>query len=185
MKFYILLIVLALTSGCASVSNRVQEAQPYSAQINWPEEYTPEDATFYVHNKLLIDALAEKVWDELIQAETWPAWYEGAFNVDVINNDSGLLEADSVFTWKTMGLNFTSEITEFERPYRLSRVSERNFIKGYHAWLLVSQGDKTLLVTDESQHGLLAVLQGIFQPHKLHGLHDIWLAEIKAKAEDK
>lgn len=185
MRLLILLLLILTASGCASVAKRVQQAQPYSAQINWPENYAPADAVFYVHNKILIDASPERIWQVLIQAETWPSWYQGALNVEVINSDTGLLEADSVFKWKTMGLNFTSKITEFEQPYRLSWESDRSFIRGYHAWLLVPQGDKTLLVTDESQHGALAYLQSIFQPNKLHGLHDVWLSNIKQKAESE
>ena len=39
------------------------------------------------------------------------------------------------------------------------------------------------LVTAESQHGLLTFLQRVFVPTKLHDLHDVWLAQIKKRAE--
>jgi hypothetical protein len=38
-------------------------------------------------------------------------------------------------------------------------------------------------VTDESQFGILAWLQGIFIPNKLSKLHDASLAAIKVRAE--
>jgi hypothetical protein len=173
-----------LLSGCTSVTERVQQAQPYSAQITWPKKYAPMHAVFYVHNKIEINAPPQKIWDLLIQAETWPQWYEGAFNVDVVNNESGVLEANSIFKWKTMGLDFTSTIKEFKPPFRLSWESNKYLINGYHAWLLIPTEKGTLLITDESQHGLLAYLQSIFLPNKLRNFHDIWLAEIKKKAED-
>lgn len=154
-----------------------------SRDINWPEEYKPENSRFFVENEIFIEAPAQEIWDIIIQAESWPDWYEGALNVEVINSETGILEPNSVFTWKTMGLNFTSTITEFEPPYRLSWESEKRSIKGYHAWLIIPYENGAYLITDESQYGWLTFLEKVFQPNKLHGLHDIWLSEIKRKAE--
>ena len=177
-------IALFTLSACASVSERIADAQPYSDMINWPDEYLPEDADFYVHNKIEIDAEPEVIWQILIDAENWPDWYRGAFDVAITNSPSPVLLSDSVFTWNTMGLDFTSVITEFDAPYRLSWVSERSFIKGYHAWLIIpGENGATLLVTDESQTGFFAHLQSIFQKDKLRDLHDEWLLQIKRKAE--
>ena len=183
MKYYIYILIVMISTACVSIEKRVAEAQPYSSQINWPPKYTPEDSTFYVHNKILINASPEKIWNVLIDAESWPDWYEGASNVKIIKQDNGLLKQDSVFTWKTMGFDFTSEVTEFDKPYRLSWESDRSLISGYHAWLLVPEGSQTWLITDESQHGVLAVLQSIFQRKKLHGLHQTWLEKIREKSE--
>jgi len=154
-------------------------------EIYWPEEYIPSESKFFVHNNIFIEASAETIWEIIIQAETWPEWYEGAENVEIINSDSGILDSTSVFTWKTMGLNFTSTITEFAPPYRLSWESSKRSIQGYHAWLIIPTSNGVFLVTDESQNGWLTFLEKTFQPNKLHRLHDIWLSEIKKKAEQK
>ena len=190
MRLLAIILILALPA-CASVSKRVAEAQPYSSQILWPEEFSPGKADFYVHNKIEIDASAQDVLDVLIEAGTWTDWYEGASNLQFVKGEGPDLTEDSVFTWKTMGLNFTSEITGFDppkpgtmAPSRLSWVSRKSTIQGYHAWLLVPMNDgRTLLVTDESQNGFLATLQGVFQRNKLRKLHDVWLGEIKNRAE--
>ncbi len=174
---------LFFIAGCASVSKRIAEAQPYINEINWPAEYLPEAATFYVHNKIEIDAAPQVVWDILIQAESWPQWYSGAAEVDIKTPGNTELEADSVFSWKTMGLRFESSVREFEPPYRLSWESRKSSIRGYHAWLIIPTDKGSLLITDESQKGWLAVLESVFQPDKLGRLHDIWLTEIKRKAE--
>ena len=84
--------------------------------INWPAEYEPSKAKFFVHNKIDVNAPPEVVWQLLIQAEKWPEWYEGASNVRLSGSQNGLLEDGSVFTWKTMGLNFESTIKKFV-PY--------------------------------------------------------------------
>jgi uncharacterized protein YndB with AHSA1/START domain len=166
-----------------SVNISALMGQTDTYQINWPDKYEPQKAKFFVHNEIFIEASAKEIWDILIQAETWPNWYEGAFNVKVINSNDGKLDSNSVFTWKTMGLNFKSTITEFEPPHRLSWESEKKSIQGYHAWLIIPTENGCRVITDESQHGFLTFLQKVFQPNKLHRLHDIWLMEIKNKAE--
>jgi uncharacterized protein YndB with AHSA1/START domain len=151
--------------------------------INWPARYLPEDAAFFVHNEIEIAAAPEDVWAELIEAEGWPGWYEGASGVKVEGSEGGRLRPGASFAWRTMDLDFVSVITEFDPPKRLSWESRKWAIQGYHAWLLIPTAGGTRLVTDESQHGVLAVLQGIFIPNKLGRLHDVWLAEIKKRAE--
>ena len=176
-------ITLLFIVSCASTQQAIQSGQPYTDQINWPAEYEPSKASFFVHNRIEVKAPPEVVWDILIHAEAWPRWYEGASNVKVQNSEKGLLEADSVFTWKTMGLNFESTVKEFVPPSRLSWESRKTIIQGYHAWLIIPSKDGCIVVTDESQRGWLTILEKIFQPNKLRKLHDVWLAEIKNKAE--
>ncbi|MEO0727295.1 MAG: SRPBCC domain-containing protein [Bacteroidota bacterium] len=184
-KFQFLTLLLALLmSSCYSVKKSV-EASPYAKQINWPAPYAPEEAKFYVHNSIEIAAAPEVVWEILLAAETWPAWYEGATDVQVQSNDDGLLTEEAVFSWTTMGLDFTSTIREFEPPYRLSWESEKKSIKGYHAWLIIPTKTGCQLITDESQHGWLTFMEKTFQPQKLERLHDVWLAAIKDKAENQ
>jgi uncharacterized protein YndB with AHSA1/START domain len=175
--------------GCASVppagtpENALAKRPPPAHRINWPARYEPADAGFFVHNQIEISAPPEAVWHVLLQAETWPSWYEGAENVKVTNGKNGALDADATFTWSTMGLDFTSRVTEFQPPFRLSWESRKSTIQGYHAWLIIPSGAGSRLVTEESQHGLMTVMQKIFVPDKLHRLHDIWLAQIKKRAE--
>ena len=183
------LSLLSLISGCGTVqpvgsaSNTLSEREVQPNEINWPSGYEPQDATFFVHNKIEIKASPQTIWDILIHAHAWPTWYEGASDVKIANSEDGILRADSVFTWRTMDMQFTSTIKEFKPPYRLSWESRKTLIQGYHAWLIVPTDDGCLLITDESQHGFLASMQGIFIPNKLRLLHDVWLAQVKAKAE--
>lgn len=170
-KVFPIMIILSL-----KLSVLIAQEAPYI--INWPEEYEPQHAKFFVSNEVFINASAEKIWNILIEAETWPNWYEGASNVKLLSSDYGTLESKSVFTWKTMGMNFKSTITEFEPPHRLSWESEKRSIKGYHAWLIIPVENGCRVITDESQHGFLTFFEKTFQPRKLHRLHDTWLNEI-------
>lgn len=184
MKKYIsTLLISLLLVNCVSTRQRVAKAQPYTQEINWPEVYKPEKANFFVHNEIDISASPENVWTILIQAETWPNWYKGAKNVQVINNDDKKLSTKTSFSWKTMGINFTSNIKEFQPYTRLSWESKKSLIKGYHAWLIILTDDGCKVVTQESQYGFLTFLQKVFMPNKLRKLHDVWLLELKTKAE--
>ncbi len=179
-----LLISEAVFSGCATISREehfaASEAVP--GKINWPAEYIPEEATFFLHNSIDIKAPPQVVWDILVDAKSWSQWYEGASNVNV-PNESGRLSAGMEFTWKTMGQNLTTTVAEFEPPYRLGWDSRKNTLRAYHAWLIVPTETGCTVITEESQYGFLALMQKIFIPNKLHRLHDVWLAEMKARAE--
>lgn len=177
-------------SACSSVptigdpSNVLVRGGAAPDKINWPEKYKPENATFAVSNSVDIKAPPQVVWDIIVQAETWPSWYKGATNVRVLNASDGKLKADSAFNWQTMGQDFTSKIYEFDPPYRLSWESRKSTIQGYHAWLIVPTASGGVrLISDESMNGFLASMQALFLPNKLAELHDLWLAEIKKKAE--
>ncbi len=179
-----------LLGGCstprtapAMAADPVVSARLPADQINWPAAYAPAEATFFVHNEIEIQAPPAVVWEILIQANQWPDWYVGATHVSVIGAADGRLAAGSRLAWNTMGLRFESEIKEFAPPFRLSWESRKTAIRGYHAWLIIATPQGCRVITDESQHGFLAVMQGIFIPKKLHRLHDIWLAELKKRAE--
>ena len=184
--------LLAMTAGCASLkpvgapeNDFRPPAEVAADEINWPAQYEPERASFFVHNQIDIAASPQTIWDVLIEAETWPDWYEGAFNVEVADNPDGRLTPDASFTWKTMGFNFTSVMKEWEPPYRLAWESRREAIQAYHAWLITPIEGGSRLVTDESQFGFLATMQSLFMPNKLRRLHDVWLAAIKDRAETR
>ncbi len=183
-KIFLLSISALSATGCYSVKKSVERSYPNSQEIFWPDDYQPEESKFFVHNEIDIAASAETVWTVLIQADEWENYYEGASNLNLIDNAEGRLSENSVFTWKTMGLGFTSTIQEFDAPCRLSWESNRKNIRGYHAWLIIPTENGCKLITSESQHGFMTLLQKAFVPKKLERLHDEWLAQIKLKSEN-
>lgn len=158
-------------------------AQTDSLRINWPAAFAPENANFFVHNEIEINASPQKVWEILIKAKAWPTWYSGAEKVNFGTQTDSLLTASTVFTWKTMGLHFVSTIKEFVPGQRLSWQSDKSSIQGYHAWLIIPTAKGCKLITDESQKGWLTFFEKTFQRHKLFQLHNHWLSLIKQKAE--
>lgn len=175
--------IASILMACYSKKKAIESSLPHSQEISWPDEYQPAKSSFFVHNEIEIAAPPQVVWDILIQAETWPEWYKGAENVQVQDSDQGLLSKDATFTWKTMGIHFESQVKEFNPPTRLSWESRKPKIKGYHAWLIEPTDSGCRLITDESQYGWLTFFEKTLLPNKLRKLHDVWLAEIKKKAE--
>jgi hypothetical protein len=105
---------LILTLLFFTTSFYVIAQQNNSEKMNWPAHYEPSKSKFYVHNEIEINATPEKVWSILIDALKWESWYKGAKNISYINPTDTLLNSNSVFKWKTMGLKFQSTIKQFE-----------------------------------------------------------------------
>jgi uncharacterized protein YndB with AHSA1/START domain len=201
--------LFGFAAGCASPprvghpENPLPTAAVRPDAIRWPAQYRPDDAGFFVHNEIHVKAPPSVVWEELIRAEAWPSWYEGASNVRIPPyvlpggapasvqsvghaahaNGERVLYPESIFTWRTMDWDFTSKVTEFDAPHRLAWESRKSNIKGYHAWLIVPTADGCKVVTEESQHGFLTLMQKIFVPNELRGFHDVWLAALKERSE--
>lgn len=154
--------------------------------IHWPPGYSKEKASFYVENRIEILAPPIQVWEELIRAESWQEWYTGASELQILDSISnGILLPDSQFSWKTMGLDFRSEVREYEEGSSLSWISIKKSIQAYHGWLLIPTTSGCLVVTAESQNGWLTVLEKLFQPKKLFKQHEDWLQQLKTRVEHK
>lgn len=183
MKRMILLTsVLVFQQVCVIGQTNSKKYNTDSNSINWPEEFDPEKAKFFVYNEIEINATPQIVWSILLAAEEWPTWYPGAKNVDVLDN-SNQLSLNVAFNWETMGLKFQSVVKEFAPNSRLSWQSYKKSISGYHAWVIIPTSAGCKLITAESQHGWMTLMEKMFQPNKLLKYHDTWLLEIKKKAE--
>lgn len=156
------------------------------SDLNWPAGFSPEESSFYVENQIEIQASPEQVWNELIQAETWSNWYYGASEVNFLDDNPGpALMPNSKFSWKTMGLEFKSEVREFQPHTQLSWISCKKSIQGYHVWLIIPTETGCRVITAESQNGWLTVMEKLFQPKKLYQQHEDWLQLLKTRVEQK
>ncbi len=191
MKTSPLLLVIGMVaslgwSGCATSMPRGSAAlsavRPPEEKINWPAEYDPARAVFFVHNQIDIKAPPEVVWDIMIDVRAWPEWYVGATNLTVRSPDERI-GPGVVVSWRTMGLDFDSKVAEFTPPTRFAWESRKAVIRGYHAWLIIPTAGGCRVITDETFNGFLAYMQRMFIPGKLHGLHQTFLEELKKKAE--
>jgi len=182
--FY-LMLCLFLFPSCYSLKKSVESGKPYNEQINWPKGYDMNETEFYLHNKIEIEAPPKIVWEILTNAEDWPNWYKGMKDVKVLDSNTGIIDGKVDMNFNTMKRDFKATVTEYKPFERLSWNTVDSKMMGIHAWLIIPTEKGCLVITDESQYGKLARLQKIFLPNKLRKLHDVWLEEMKIKAEAK
>jgi hypothetical protein len=125
------------------------------------------------------------IWDCLIHAGAWPAWYANASNVTFLGDTAPVLKLGSRFRWKTFGVTIESTVIEFAPPERIGWDGRRSGLHVYHAWLLEEQGPVTRVLTEETQLGWLARLGQLVGPSRMYRGHDLWLAGLENKARSR
>ncbi|NVK28910.1 MAG: SRPBCC family protein [Flavobacteriia bacterium] len=182
-RVHLIVLPALFITSCHSSKKAFLESQSHSESVQWPTEYAPSEADFFVHNYIDIEASPETVWSIVIDAMSWSEYYDGASEVQLDSTNSGMLELGTVIHWVTMGFDFKSTVVQYEPYKRLAWESYRSNMNGYHAWLIIPTTTGCRLITDESQNGSLARVERIFQPYKLERLHGEWLEGIKIRAE--
>ena len=154
--------------------------------IHWPAGFAPETAELFAHNELLLNATCEGVWNHIVDASQWPAWYPNSRDVQLLGGDKQLHDG-SRFRWTTFGLSIESRVQEYLPNRRLGWYgyapgTEPSF---YHTWYLQSQGAMCRVVTEEVGVGKDAAAFRNKDPGLLHRGHDLWLAGLRWVAEGK
>lgn len=153
-------------------------------EINWPEEFRPENCDTHVRNDIYINASQEVVWGWLINAARWPEWYPNSSNVRILNKDSNVLTAGVKFAWTTFGDNIISEILEYVPNERIAWGATSEGIEVYHAWLIKKTDAGSYVLTEETQKGPKAVLLKKAYPTAMYDGHQLWLERLKKKSEE-
>jgi hypothetical protein len=114
------------------------------------------------------------VWDRLVLAPQWPSLYQNASNV-VLPGDAEELGPGMKFRWTQTGIPLDTEIREFEPGNRIAWFARSPWIQAYHAWDLQPDGDACIVVTDETQRGILPRLFRPLLEPRMRAIHDRWL----------
>jgi hypothetical protein len=150
---------------------------PRPTLTGWPTGLEPHRSEVFTHNEVVVAATPERVWDLLVDAQRWPDWYRNAHRVR-LPRGRPRLDAGTVFTWITFVVPLTSTVVDFEPRERLGWTFKGPGIRGYHGWLLRPSGEGTLVVTEETQRGLLPrLLWPVLKPVLWLG-HQYWLRRL-------
>lgn len=186
--FLSLLVSISLTALAQNNAVRAIKTKRYDPANNlvrWPDEFNPERTKWFVYNEIEINATPEKVWTILIDAKKWHRFYKGLESpVEYLDSNATTLRTGLPFKIHTMGLRLTPVIKEFIPNERMAWEVRRSNLTAYHAWVIIPTEKGCKLITPESQNGFLTLLQKMFQPNKLLNLHEHWLEQIKARAEN-
>jgi hypothetical protein len=154
-----------------------------SAHIRWPDGFAPDHADLFAHNAVVINAPVENVWTKLIAAHAWPTWYSNASDVSV-NDPSGQLDEEILFTWKTFGFTLASQVAEFVPCSRLAWYGNGDGLHAYHTWMLISRSaNSTYVVMEEVAMGQGPLDLARTNPGHMHRGHDLWNTSLKFVCE--
>jgi uncharacterized protein YndB with AHSA1/START domain len=178
------LALLTASTAHAQESNRLsaeylQQATPL---IHWPRGLEPRNVDVFVHNEGWIDASAEIVWANLIDATKWPSWYSNAADVRIAGDHAKLAQGVS-FRWTTYGFPIESTVDTFEPGREIGWTVNTPDFRVHHAWVLVPERGGTRVITEEAQKGAEAVKFRLDQPNAMYDGHDWWLSALKARSE--
>ncbi len=153
-------------------------------RIRWPAAYQPAEAQVFARNELVIPAAPAVIWAWLLRARLWPTWYANSSDFHFLSQAGPDLQDQTIFRWKTFGLQVTCKVLEFDAPYRLAWDAQRMGVAAWHAWLLTPLADgSTHVLTEEVQHGWLARLGKVFTPGRMHSQHQLWLEGLSHQAQ--
>ncbi len=158
-------------------------AAPDTDAIAWPAHYAPSRSPIHVRNELRIAAPLPVVWSWLTRAEQWPRWYSNSANVRFVSGDGPDLTEGAQFRWKTFGVSLVSCVKEFVPQSRLAWDAKTFGIEAYHAWLLRPTPDGGChVLTEETQHGVIARAGQLLFPNRMQRYHQIWLESLASCA---
>ncbi len=109
--------------------------------------------------EIVIDAPINHVWIVQSDIKNWPKWQKEVS----FTNVQGELAKGTVFTWKAMGMNITSELQEVIENKIIGWSGKSIGMNAIHIWRFEKQGNKTIVTTEESLSGWFPKLIKIFK----------------------
>lgn len=156
-----------------------------SQEIHWPPGFDPAAAVLFAHNEVRINAKCKRVWNQLIEARSWPKWYPKARKVKLMHTYATALKQGTVFRWETFGQLLESKVDKFVPSsqigwYGAAVDAPPTF---HHTFYLTPDGDGCSVVTEEAGNGPVAAYLRKTDERAMHRGHDLWLASLKSMSE--
>jgi hypothetical protein len=136
-----LLLALALQPGAPGLS------EPHFVAIN-------NQAPVQCHQRLVVHARPEKVWEVLAGIDRWPAWLTTVSEAKL----NGPLQAQTTFDWKTGGSRIHSTLHTVEPLRLLGWTGKAYGTYAVHNWTLTDLNGDTEVTVAESMSGILTHL---------------------------
>jgi short-subunit dehydrogenase/uncharacterized protein YndB with AHSA1/START domain len=135
-----------------------------------------------VHNEIVIPAPVERVWDLLTDVKGWPSWYRACQWVQV--ESTGSATRPLSFRWKAHPVTLRSTVIATDRPHSFTFVADA---WGLHAdrtftFRPTPDGLSTVVVSHETQVGLLPWLGRVFLSKRLYAANQVMFADLARAA---
>lgn len=141
-----------------------------------------------VHNEIEVPASPERAWDLLTDVENWPSWYRACRWVHAESNDDaasfGHDPRPTSFRWKAHPVALHSTVVVADRPHAFVYIADARGLHAEHAFTLrpTLDGRSTVVVSHETQVGLLPRLGRIVLARRLRTTDQAWLTDLARAA---
>jgi hypothetical protein len=142
--------------------------------VLFPAGQRPEESPIFARNELFIAAPAERIWEHLVRAASWPDFYDNAKDID-IEGGSPDLALGTKFHWTTFGVRVHTTIGEFIPGRRLSWSGHALGSTAFHGWVITPVEGGCMVVTEETQQGFVPSVGRLFLRRGLLKWHQRWL----------
>ncbi|MGO3123632.1 MAG: SRPBCC domain-containing protein [Advenella sp.] len=125
--------------------------------INWPADMKPSRSPIHFTNELEVAVSTETIWSLLIDTITWPRFYPGVKQVDLLDGHE-MLQHGTRFETNLAGQDILASVQEFEPLTRIAwgggpKVSSES--RAYHAWIITPIAGGCHVWTEETMQGPL------------------------------
>jgi uncharacterized protein YndB with AHSA1/START domain len=134
-----------------------------------------------VRNETVVRASAERVWDVLADVERWPSWWRACQWVRLESPSSA---ASVVFRWKAHPVKLRSAVVKSDRPHSFAITADATGVHAERAFTLrpTPDGSSTVVVSHETQVGLLPWLGRAFLAPRLHAVNQAMFDDLNRAA---
>ena len=134
-----------------------------------------------VDNEIVVPASAERVWDLLNDVEHWPSWFRACRWVRLESNGGATRPS---FRWKAHPIALRSAVVAADRPRSFAFVADARGLHAEHAFTLrpTPDGLNTVVVSHETQLGLLPRLGRVYLAPRLRAANQAWLTDLARAA---
>jgi short-subunit dehydrogenase/uncharacterized protein YndB with AHSA1/START domain len=142
-----------------------------------------------VHNEITIPASAERVWDLLTDVQGWPSWYRACRWVRVDSTGKATSTVGSAarpasFSWKAHPIALRSTVVTSDRPHSFAFLADARGLHAEHSFTMrpTPDGRSTVVVSHETQVGLLPQVGRMFLAPRLRTTTQAWLVDLARAA---
>jgi coniferyl-aldehyde dehydrogenase len=142
---------------------------------------TTSGAPIEVRNAAVIHASVERVWDLLTDVERWPSWWRACRWVRL---ESPASAASVVFRWKAHPVELRSAVVKSDRPHCFAITADGRGVHAERTFTLrpTPDGSSTVVVSHETQVGLLPWLGRAFLAPRLHAVNQAMFDDLNRAA---
>jgi hypothetical protein len=142
--------------------------------VAFPEGKQREESPIYTYNELFIPAPADRIFAALLRPGEWPSFYGNAKDVE-IEGGAAELALGTKFHWTTFGVRVHTTIEELVVDRRLAWSGHALGSTAYHGWSIEPVPGGCLVVTEETQQGIIPYVGRFFLRAGLLKWHQRWL----------